>query len=130
MKRLFLFVVSLATAAVGALAWTRRDDLKRTWGEWQAATANAGKGKGGKGSGPRVSPRVNGPVPGSEQARVAPERAKAAKPAPAPPAAPAAVDAAPANENAAQPRCVAETRGGKRCSREAEPGSKLCWQHG
>jgi hypothetical protein len=121
MRRFLLFVLSLATAAVGALAWTRRDDLKRTWGEWQAATANAGKDKSSSG------PRVNGPVPGSEQARVAPSRSQ---PKPAPPAAPASVDAAPANENATPPRCAAETRGGKRCSREAEPGSKFCWQHG
>lgn len=121
MRRFFLFCLSLATAAVGALAWTRRDDLKRAWGEWQAATANAGKG--GKGSG--GGPKVNGPVPGSERARVAPSRPKAE-----PPKAPPAVDAAPANENAAQPRCAAETRGGKRCSREAEPGSRYCWQHG
>lgn len=27
-------------------------------------------------------------------------------------------------------RCVATTRSGKRCSRDAEPGSELCWQHG
>lgn len=26
-------------------------------------------------------------------------------------------------------RCIAVTRSGERCSREAQPGSDLCWQH-
>jgi hypothetical protein len=46
--------------------------------------------------------------------------------APAP--APEAVEGPAAS---AQPRrCRALTRGGKRCSREAEAGSDYCWQHG
>lgn len=27
-------------------------------------------------------------------------------------------------------RCAATTRGGSRCTRPAEPGSRFCWQHG
>lgn len=117
MRRLFLFFVSLAGAAVGAVAWSRRDDLKRTWGEWRAATARSVQRTA------RGGPRVNGPVPapGSARARVDPVAAAAAS------AAPTAETAA--NENAPAPRCAAETQDGKRCSREAEEGSRYCWQH-
>lgn len=31
---------------------------------------------------------------------------------------------------AAPGRCAAITQGGSRCTREAEPGSGYCWQHG
>ena len=27
-------------------------------------------------------------------------------------------------------RCAATTKSGKRCGREAQPGSRYCWQHG
>ncbi len=50
-------------------------------------------------------------------------QAEAAGPAPAapePPAAPAATDA----------QCEAVTKSGRRCGREAQPGSRFCWQHG
>jgi len=111
MRRVFFFLLGLAAAAVGAVAWARRDDLRRAWGEWQAATAKAGKRRPAAGG-----PKVNGPLPGPEAE-------------PGSPAARVAVDAAPADGNAAALRCAAETRGGRRCSREAEPGSRFCWQH-
>jgi hypothetical protein len=36
---------------------------------------------------------------------------------------------AAAESGEAPGRCLAETRSGGRCSRDAEPGSDYCWQH-
>ncbi len=45
---------------------------------------------------------------------------------------PAAPEPEPAEARSAAPpsRCAATTKGGKRCGREAQPGSRYCWQHG
>lgn len=32
-------------------------------------------------------------------------------------------------KQAAKARCAGHTQDGKRCSRNAEPGSRFCWQH-
>lgn len=43
----------------------------------------------------------------------------------------AQADAPPEPEPAAAPaQCAATTKSGKRCGREAQPGSRYCWQHG
>jgi len=43
---------------------------------------------------------------------------------------PAAPPPRPRSKAAAEPgRCVAVTTSGKRCAREALPGSDYCWQH-
>lgn len=44
-------------------------------------------------------------------------------------------DEAPATPSRSAPaagprRCAGTTGGGKRCSREAQEGSRFCWQHG
>lgn len=121
MKRFFLFLWTLSLAALGWVLWQRRDDLKRSYGEWRAAT-DAARGSGGADSGerqvssgqrPSRGPRVNGPVPASPR-----------QPGPHTAAAPAA--SSPATEPV---RCAATTGSGKRCTRAAEKDSRFCWQH-
>ena len=106
LKRLFLLLATVATGALVYVAWTRREELQRMGeraaGEWRSATATAGAG-GSAAHGGR--PRVNGPQPGEPGARVG---TAASTPS---------------------PRCAATTRSGERCTRVAEPGSDVCWQH-
>jgi len=122
LRKLFLLLSGLAAAAVGLVVWTKRDELKdeieRARGEWRAGPGAGGgaaapSNGGAAASGPRAAGRANGrPAPGSRSAPVGPR--------PVPGAAAAA----------AQPqRCVATTRSGSRCTRDAEPGSDRCWQH-
>jgi hypothetical protein len=60
-------------------------------------------------------------------------RSRADRPRAAPAASVEASDASaePGATQADDPaRCAAVTQGGARCSRETEPGSTHCWQHG
>lgn len=133
MRRIFLFLWTLALAALGWVLWQRRDDLKRSYGEWRAATDAAREGLGataaargkepgrraaqdGSAAGRRERPssRVNGSVPSSEKAAADPS------------AVPGPASAQPAAEPG---RCAAITGSGKRCTRQAEDGSRFCWQH-
>jgi len=108
MKRFFFFVWTLSLTALGWVLWQRRDDLKRSYGEWRAATNAAGRPEAR--SGRMSGPRVNGPVPAGS----------------ARPAAQAGPGPRPATEPA---RCAATTGSGKRCTRTPEEGSRFCWQH-
>lgn len=79
------------------------------------------------------SRRGSRPLPPLEPSRAARKPAPVPDHAPADPAPPAA-EAARTEAKVTEPtemgRCAATKKSGERCSREAQPGSEYCWQHG
>lgn len=100
------FLLMLATLGAGALTYK----LMRAEGERALASARRTGGRLPPLE-PSSAPRKSGPDP---------ERARAS-------AAPA-TDAR-AFEAAQAERCAGRTKSGSRCSREAQPDSRYCWQH-
>jgi hypothetical protein len=120
----------LAALAAGGAAWLAWRFVPRDWidrccgtGRGGARTAVAGSDETGAPR-PRAA-RPQAAAPGSAAARVVdPAGGEAA-------AEGAAAATAPGATQADDPvRCAAVTQGGTRCSREVEPGSTHCWQHG
>jgi hypothetical protein len=106
-KRLLLFV---ATLGAGAQVY----NLMRAEGERALRRM-------------RREPR---PLPPLEPSRAARKPAPVPDHAPADPAPPAAEAARTAAKVTEPDRCVATKKSGERCSRETQPGSQYCWQHG
>lgn len=116
-RRLFLILSTLAAGAVAYLAWTRRDELRRelerVQGEWRSGVRDEpGPARRPGAASRETTEGTRTPPSGSSTARAEPD--------------PAAAAGAP---DEPRPRCAAETRSGRRCSRPAEPGSQYCWQH-
>ena len=125
----------LTALAAGSAAWLAWRFLPRDWigrccglgggGRDGARTTGAGPGDARSSAPPRPA-RPQAAPSGSAAARVV-------EPAGGETAEDDAVDAA-AERGATQAddpaRCAAVTQSGTRCSREAEPGSTHCWQHG
>lgn len=114
----FLFALVAGAAAWVAWRFVPRDWLDRCCGAGGGIGFGAARARRPHSDRPRAAPA------GSAQARVVDPLDGAdvdASDASAEPGATQADDPA---------RCAAVTQGGSRCSREAEPGSTHCWQHG
>lgn len=126
----------LSALGAGAAAWLAWRFLPRDWigrccgtggdGREAARTAGAGTGEARSSAPPRPA-RPQAVPSGSVGARVV-EPAGGETAADGPDAAAAQAPGATQAEDPA--RCAAVTQSGTRCSRDAEPGSTHCWQHG
>lgn len=110
----------------GAAAWLAWRFVPRDWID-RCCGAGGGDGTGGGGA------RARRPHP--DRPRAAPAgsaEARIVDPGDGEPEDDSAdTSAEPGATQADDPaRCAAVTQGGARCSREAEPGSTRCWQHG
>lgn len=123
----------LAALAAGAAAWLAwrfvpRDWLDRCCGTGRGAARSTAAGAASGEAGP--------PRPRAARPQAAPAGSAGARVVDQAGGEPAAEDrgeasAAPGTTRAEAPaRCAAVTQGGNRCSREVEPGSAHCWQHG
>jgi hypothetical protein len=72
MRRLFLFLWTLSLALLTWVLWQRREDLKRSYGEWRAATDAARRGAAGASvAGPAAARPAPAPRPTAEPPRCA-----------------------------------------------------------
>jgi hypothetical protein len=122
------FLFALVAGAAAWLAWrfVPRDWLDRCCGTGRGAARSTGAG----------TPDHGAPRPRAARPQAAPAGSAAARVVDPAGGEPATGDgdeasAAPGATQAEDPaRCAAVTQSGSRCSREAEPGSTRCWQHG